>query len=66
MSIYRFNMDTMQFECDGVPLDNVKVRLHKGRYYYRGVDTGRLFGSGMSPKDFAARFWYVTPDRWQD
>lgn len=37
-------------------------RNGQGRWQYRAVSDGTLYGAGMHPSDFIARFWHAEPE----
>ena len=52
--------DGTQFTLNGVPIEGVRVEVKRGRYRYVSEATGKLLASGMSPEDFARRYWFAS------
>lgn len=46
-----------EFEKDGASL-GVAATRKRGRWQYRGVATGALYASGMTPAEFVSKFWF--------
>ncbi len=57
---FRIMEDGRIFNVRTDKVTGVFVTVKRGRAYYRS-ETGNLYASGVTPIEFATRFWYATP-----
>lgn len=61
--MFTFDLNTLQFfnVTANRVVESVKVtKTRTGRYQYREATKGRLLASGVSPTEFAKKFWFAT------
>lgn len=65
---WSFDWDSMRFVCNGELVDSVIVtRAKNGRLRYTLKDTGHLIASGVTPVQFATRWWFINPaTQWRE